>query len=102
MRNFNSCLQRKMLDVINIEVHFFQAPLKEQAPPYTSSPPRVLAINQSSATTRSIFQKKNRSHLPPSPHPPPPTPSFESREGRNNKISGNQLHMKTRRKHINM
>ena len=54
-----------MLDVINIEVHFFQAPLKEQAPPYTSSPPRVLAINQSSATTRSIFQKKNRSHLPP-------------------------------------
>ena len=72
MRNFNSCLQRKMLDVINIEVHFFQAPLKEQAPPYTSSPPRVLAINQSSATTRSIFQKKNRSHLPPSPHPPPP------------------------------
>ena len=47
-----------MLDVINIEVHFFQAPLKEQAPPYTSSHPRVLAINQSSATTRSIFQKK--------------------------------------------
>ena len=27
-----------MLDVINIEVHFFQAPTKEQAPPYTSSP----------------------------------------------------------------
>ena len=61
-----------MLDVINIEVHFFQAPLKEQAPPYTSSPPRVLAINQSSATTRSIFQKKidPTSPPPPTPHPP--------------------------------
>ena len=93
-----------MLDIINIELHFFEAPLKEQAPPYTSSPPRVLAINQSSATTRSIFQKKKidpTSPPPPTPHPPP-TPSFESREGRNNKISGNQLHMKTRGKHINM
>ena len=68
-----------MLDVINIEVHFFQAPLKEQAPSYTSSHPRVLAINQSSATTRSIFQKKKIDPtFSPPPTPPPPHPHLKA------------------------